>query len=349
MLFSAIKGTDLNNRIEWVDVSKGIGIILVVLGHIYLTGQGHKYIYSFHMPLFFFLSGYTFNLGKFKDIRQLLVKKFNSILIPYFWFSILTYTYWVIIERRVSGNSINPVSVFINIFVSQGSQSFLPHNPSLWFLTCLFIVGILFYLIAWNKKKINITLLLIICSISGYGISIYYPIRLPWSAAVALTGVVFYGTGFLVRGAKNNYSRSNYILLPVLGLCMVAGSIISALNRDVSMSENHFGNYFYFYTAAFLGIISVIIVSRLFGSCRILAYIGKNSLIIFGLHFPVKRLVMGLTCRALNMPLEQVKGSFLISSVDTVITILVLLPFIYLIRKHFKFIIGSIKKNSSSI
>ena len=41
------------NRIEWLDVSKGIGIILVIIGHcVYLGGGMHNWIFSFHMPMF---------------------------------------------------------------------------------------------------------------------------------------------------------------------------------------------------------------------------------------------------------------------------------------------------------
>ena len=40
-------------RIEWIDIARGIGIILVILGHIGI-GKIGKFIYSFHIPLFFF-------------------------------------------------------------------------------------------------------------------------------------------------------------------------------------------------------------------------------------------------------------------------------------------------------
>lgn len=48
----------MSTRIEWVDIAKGFGIILVVIGHM-VKGNGivGQYIWAFHMPLFFFLSG----------------------------------------------------------------------------------------------------------------------------------------------------------------------------------------------------------------------------------------------------------------------------------------------------
>ena len=61
------------NRIEWIDIAKGIGIILVVIGHNFSDGENiiylRKWIYSFHMPLFFLLSGILFSAKQesFKD------------------------------------------------------------------------------------------------------------------------------------------------------------------------------------------------------------------------------------------------------------------------------------------
>ena len=48
-------------RIEWVDIAKGIGIFLMVMGHTGIPRIGNQWIYSFHMPLFFFISGFLFN------------------------------------------------------------------------------------------------------------------------------------------------------------------------------------------------------------------------------------------------------------------------------------------------
>lgn len=49
-------------RIEWVDIYKALGIILVVVGH--ATGAFNNYIYQFHMAAFFFISGYTTNFDR---------------------------------------------------------------------------------------------------------------------------------------------------------------------------------------------------------------------------------------------------------------------------------------------
>lgn len=53
---------EMNKRIHWIDVSRGIAMVLVVLGHIGMKNSFTQWIYSFHMPLFFMITGLTPNL-----------------------------------------------------------------------------------------------------------------------------------------------------------------------------------------------------------------------------------------------------------------------------------------------
>lgn len=334
-------GVNENNRVEWIDAAKGIGIIIVILGHIWLKGTGQKYISSFHMPLFFFLSGYVFSFGKYRDIKQLLWTNINKILIPYAWFSFFTYSYWVFFERHVSGNTISPMSAFINIFMCQGADKYLPHNPALWFLPCLFVVQLMFYYIAKNRKREYLPLSLVTISIMSYFITIFIPGHFPWSINVALTGVVFYGIGFVIKSYMKLSLISNRIILSVFVTAVTLGLVISLQNTYVMMAANLYGNFFYFYAAALLNILGIIAISFLLRKNNWLIYLGRNSLTIFALHFPIKRLVVGLSGIFFNITSEQIKASFLISSLDTIITIIILLPIIHLIRTHFTFILGT--------
>ena len=78
--------TDNNKRLDYLDVAKGIGILLVILGHCQLgrIGRAHSLIYSFHMPLFFFLSGFVY---KDYEIKIFLKKKIRGLLLPVIVFS----------------------------------------------------------------------------------------------------------------------------------------------------------------------------------------------------------------------------------------------------------------------
>ena len=80
-----------SDRLNYLDVAKGIGILLVVLGH-HLSGFDllTTWIYSFHMPIFFIISGWLYSHKRPGDnIRAFAAKKSRSLLYPYVVFSVL--------------------------------------------------------------------------------------------------------------------------------------------------------------------------------------------------------------------------------------------------------------------
>ena len=81
-------------RLVYIDILKGIAIILVVMGHMfvpytdYLDSTVNQMIYSVHMPLFIFLSGFVFHLSQGKhSVRITIMKRILSLLLPFFCFS----------------------------------------------------------------------------------------------------------------------------------------------------------------------------------------------------------------------------------------------------------------------
>ena len=74
-------------RLKYIDIAKGIGIFLVIWGHLIADGFVDNLIYSFHMPLFLFLSGYMLRI-KNPALSDAFVKKLmKQLLVPYFVFS----------------------------------------------------------------------------------------------------------------------------------------------------------------------------------------------------------------------------------------------------------------------
>ena len=74
------------DRIEWIDALKGFGIFCVTLGHLGCWYPLEKHIYSFHMFLFFFLSGYLHNRKYSK--KEYIKRKFQTIFIPFLTWNI---------------------------------------------------------------------------------------------------------------------------------------------------------------------------------------------------------------------------------------------------------------------
>ena len=93
-----------NKRLTWVDVTKGFLMILVVIGHYpgELDFPFITYIYWFHMPAFFLLSGLFFKeLKEEQDTKVSIKKRFLQLMVPYFFFllAITTVRYgWSLLE-----------------------------------------------------------------------------------------------------------------------------------------------------------------------------------------------------------------------------------------------------------
>lgn len=79
----------MKKRVQWIDMAKGIGLILVMYGHIQFRPYPfYVWLCSFHMPLFFFLAGITFQVRQEEKFFSFFKKKVKALLIPYMIFSI---------------------------------------------------------------------------------------------------------------------------------------------------------------------------------------------------------------------------------------------------------------------
>ena len=147
----------MTHRLHYIDNLKGVLILLVVLGHcIQCTDLDFDhnavfmYIYSFHMPLFFAISGASYYLqpkNREYTFLGMLENKSRGILWPYFVFSMLNIPMLIIMDYIRLGYSHKDVSELIEAtFYGNLGYKSMPTGP-LWFCLVLFLETILFYLI----------------------------------------------------------------------------------------------------------------------------------------------------------------------------------------------------------
>ena len=110
---------ELKERDRSIDIAKGIGIFLMVMGHTISNKIALQWIYSFHMPLFFFLSGVFHSQGK--NYKEFLEKKVKTLLVPYFFFSIILFLFFLIVSKNIgfsAGENLSVKENFIGIFLA---------------------------------------------------------------------------------------------------------------------------------------------------------------------------------------------------------------------------------------
>ncbi len=283
-----------NARISWIDVARGLAILFVIYGHGLAANSPRFLIYSFHMPLFFFLSGYVFHSRKNGSFFASLKKDFRRIMIPYFIFAAISYSLWLSNVPPDNRTAELLSKQAYGILYGNGNNGYLAINIVLWFLPTLFVTRTIFYHIAKLQNKKNILFSLALISIIGYTISVALPkTKLPWGVEAALNAVVFFGLGFLSRELpeklvsyfKTHMTRS--LLLLIIIFLLSAGINYAFIGAQVDIRLNRLGDYFLFYGAALSAITLLILASIKIQSNRVLEILGKNTMPLFVFHLIV--------------------------------------------------------------
>lgn len=273
-------------RLEYVDIMKGLGIILVILGHINAYNSLYKpYVYAFHMVIFFFVYGYVTSFEQ-KDIKNTLSKRFKSLVIPYLL--------WAFIYAGLSINTI----IYI-LYASHYSIASVS-NSSLWYLPTFFISVILFELIInlFAKKKIKKDKFVLVLSLISlvylfvYFIMGDYSIHFgaPWGIDASLTGVVLISVGFICRFIFDKFKlldKKFSIHLVIILMFFLLTFTYKLNNIDyVLLAENTLGNSFLFIFTGLCGTLLVLFISYLISKIKFdllnkgLLFVGKNTLFI---------------------------------------------------------------------
>jgi acyltransferase len=134
------------------DKLRTIGIVLVVLGHtLGISLEVELYIYSFHMPLFFFISGLVLTPTRLSQSWASAARHYGRrLLVPYFLFSIITYIPWVLVTRHYGADAALGIEAWqplIGTLYGIGVGGWLQHNAMLWFFPCLFVLHFVYRMI----------------------------------------------------------------------------------------------------------------------------------------------------------------------------------------------------------
>lgn len=269
---------DKKQRIEWIDMAKGYGIILVLVGHVdmpYIT----KYIYAFHIPLFFFLSGCVYNTTI--EFNAFFIKKIKKLVIPYFCLCLP-----MIFSELYFGDSCNiNIDGIINEMIGFLEQK---RHTTLWFLSTLILLNFITYpFIRYNIKHTTI----IVVGVSLFGLLLWHMglNSLIWNIDAALVVIPFFYAGFKSKSIFNQILNipTKYILFSFILLSIITFAITrfnySLSGTKLDIYDSTLGNIWLGYLSAFSGIVACIVFSMLFSN-KAIKYLGKNSLLFFAWH-----------------------------------------------------------------
>lgn len=312
-----------------IDILRGIGIFFVVFGHITHIEWLRTYIWGFHIPIFFFISGILFNRAKYPDSITFIKVKVKNLLIPYCVFYIVTFLYWLFIERHTRGVDISPLSQMVGLIYGTYNMKYMMFNGALWFIPCLFSIEILYWFIVKLNNKVAIFIVLILMYIIGISCRNYIS-ELPFGMCAALIGVVFYGIGDLFKNIqKNNILKHRYYFL----LFLIMLQILLFPFTGADLATLRIENVYLYIPIAITGIGLYWIVSCLIKKNFILQFLGINSLVIFALQEPVYRAVIFIFSKISHIAVEGIRHNLFFCLIITFLSIVAIFPAIYIWNK----------------
>jgi len=293
----------MSKRIEYIDIARGIGILLVVLGHndfALVSPFAYKVIYSFHMPLFFFLSGYFINpsIGFWEFIQ----KRFNSLLKPYL------FTIFMIYFVSVSFEKMSFQTAIFRITKSLYGSGYYIDWVQLWFLPHLFVVSLYAYIfiaLVWRFKNRWLTwvVLLATLAISVPFLKTFYPFSiqvfgkgyelfgLPFSLDLILLSGFFFILGSEIRQITSEETFSNFPLFVGTGIGLLFMDYF--LTARIDLNTRLYESFLINTLESITGILFVLALSRQIELwtqrlASLFKYFGQVSLMILIFHVPIQ-------------------------------------------------------------
>jgi len=326
-------------RLDWIDQARGLSIFLVVYGHNFPANE--PYIYSFHVPLFFFIAG-IFHPQRVR--LDTIKKRAKMILVPYFIWAALLFLFWVIVGRNYGKSNSEDLSVldnFMGIFYAQGGQTYMDWGIPMWFLPCIFLLFLIFSLLQKIKKPLVRHLLVIITIVIGFVWPRIVGIHLPWSLDVALVALSFYAVG---KGLKTWLISITKMKLAIAFVVFIAIHLVAFLlnTGKVDMYRSLYGNELLFLVSALAGSIAYVLFFKLVPYFKFLSYLGNHTIVILATHIrmlTVIKLVLLLVFGMTVFQFSEIEKLLL-----SVIQVVMVIPIIWLVNKYIPILDGKIVK-----
>lgn len=290
-------------RLFYLDNAKGILIILVIVGHAFqfiYPEYDHNFlfrvIYSFHMPLFFCISGYLANRRK-KHSFNVIKKRFIQLLIPF--------VTWAFISPLIYNDRWN---------VNTSLDILLYPNSGLWFLYNLFIYSAIFNIAEWLEQKFLLRHYITIC-FAILGLYVLMAIfHNKFNCTQLCFHIPFYTIGYYYKQILD-YFKINYWIFGCLYIITVP--FWMRVEPPLFYQYINLGrlfSYLYGYFVQIVGMLFFFNLSKIFLDKKILGLqeIGKNTLGIYVIHFPVIKFLIN------NIYIDAIFFKIIIISIITV-------------------------------
>ncbi|NIK69243.1 acyltransferase family protein [Paenibacillus sp. BK720] len=286
-----------------LDIVKGIGIIAVVVGHSTGGTMFQSILYWFHMPLFFFISGFLFRpLQNLAEYKKWAVNRVKQLIVPYISFVlIITFVRYLIIGPKTIKWYFSDV-----LHILAGGQS-IPDAVyvTIWFITCLIFTQLLFgFMQSIVKNKIYLFVIVIILYLLAHAESRFMrDLHIPGNIDVSLLAVTYFYCGFVFSHLLIRINKDFMRLITILSCTFVILLITLKLNGmidySLDMYKKNYNNLILDIVVPVIFILFIYTLSNFISHIRakVIGFIlslGRDSLVIMYLHIAIKLLIEGV-------------------------------------------------------
>lgn len=292
----------MSKRIEYIDIAKGIGILLVVMGHNdfgLVSPFFYKFIYAFHMPLFFFVSGMFFKAEL--PFLTLVRRRYETVLKPYIVIILLIYF------MTLSFTKVNFDMATARVIKAIYANGHYIDWVQLWFLPHLFALNLFAFAFYQLVKHLRLPwirwVLLVIIQIVGVMIiGMFWPFTLSmfgrnftlFGLPLSLDLVLVSGFFFILGCEVNKIVLGEVFAHPLTLIGSIAGLLVMVifLPQTIDFDTRFFQSLPINTLEALLGITFILAISkqieRIPRFSAVLRYVGQTSLIILIFHVPIQ-------------------------------------------------------------
>lgn len=306
-----------------VSMSKALAIMLMVLAHSRFSSFGNEVINLFHMPLFFFFSGYCFKDTYLKQFRKFSIKKVSGIWFPYIkWGGIFLLLHNLFYLLDFYGPNEYGTSDFSYMYTikAMGVNMFcmctrLTNHDQLlggyWFLHTLFFASFISYaLIRFVKNHIYALCLTLGVTFLLFYFSLYLPF-------FKVGGRETLASSFIIAGKLCNRTEYKMIISQYRCVLVVSALILlvgGSQYLHCSMLSITWDKLMLYFITAVVGTMAIHTVAMHVNKVNhanvmtFLCYIGDNTLVILTWHFLVFKLVSLLIILIYGLPLAMISS-----------------------------------------
>jgi len=342
----------MKNRVAWIDVLKGMGILLVVIIHATGNQTVKEALLFVAVPIFIFISGYIFDASRYPKWRDFFLNRFERRITTYAAWSVISYAI-VIAENCRSTQSV--FAYLAKMFRTDFVVGFLTvdgtwlneiSNFPLWFLPGLFAIENIFYAIARLRSSFRIALFLACFLVGTQMLFFCTRWQLTGLADIVVTHLTTFGFGYLFKKVSEKRALPDNKI--GLAFCVVFLSLFTVGAVNYQLVYRAWWGTYYQFAVTVLGVTAGYFVAKYSESISPLRYFGKNSLVLFVLIVPLERFTCYLFSFINYSFFDRLyrldREIFTILQVIGVFTLAV--PCIVLITNKLPFLVGDLRTGS---